>query len=53
MLVAGVEEQLGLVGRLHECPRSINIAFANKDWIGVHSVDLNRGKAALSGINSP
>jgi 4-carboxymuconolactone decarboxylase len=42
VLVAGVEEQLGVLGLLDEVTGGVDVAFADEDWVGVHPVHLHR-----------
>ena len=42
MDVAGIEEQLCSVGGVDQGPRRIEIAFAGKEWVGIHPVHLDR-----------
>src|SRR5215813_9090799 len=42
VLVAGVEEQLGVLGLADQLAGGVDVAFAGKDGVGVHPVDLRR-----------
>jgi len=53
MLVTRVEGQLGLLGRFHEFPSSLNVAFVDKDGIGVHPGDrFGRLGGPLGGVRA-
>ena len=42
VLVAGVKEQLRLIGLLDKCPRGIDVAFPNEVRIRIHGMHLHR-----------
>ena len=40
MPVAGIDEQLGLAGRLYQCPGRVEVALVGEERVGVHAVNL-------------